>query len=172
MEMNELNDFIEVGLVNKAHGIKGELEVIVQTDFPERFQKNSKLILQPPLEWMDTVTVSAVRNKRDRLIVKFNGIDNRDQAEELIGRHLVVPETELADLPPGSYWQFQLIGLEVVTNSGTRLGVIREIITTAANDVYVVKNGQEYMIPAIADVIKDVDLKAGKMVIEPLPGLL
>ena len=165
-------DYIVVGHIHKPHGIKGESEVIILTDFPERFQKNSSFILQPPLRAMATVTVGGVRSKRDRLIIKFNEIDSRNEAAELTGRALVVSVEELKDLPPGSYWQHQLMGLEVVTRAGVSLGVIKEIISTAANDIYVVKNGNKYLIPAIADVVKEVDIEGGKMVIEPLPGLL
>ena len=105
--------------------------------------------------------------------VKFVGVDNREQAAELRGLYLQAPESSLH--PPGedTYYHYQLIGLLVVTTSGEELGEITDIVTTGANEVFVVRGPRrELLIPAIEDVVREVDVGGGRMVIEPIPGLL
>ncbi len=107
------------------------------------------------------------------LHIKLAGIDNRERAAEERGRHLQVPEAALD--PPGedTYYWFQLIGLRVRTTAGEELGEIADIITTGSNEVFVVRGPRgELLIPAIEDVVREVDLAAGQLVIEPIPGLL
>ena len=105
--------------------------------------------------------------------VKFVGVDSREAAAELRGLYLQAPQTSLD--PPGedTYYHYQLIGLRVVTTSGEELGKITDIITTGANDVFVVGAGKtELLIPGIEDAVRGVDVEGGRMVVEPIPGLL
>ncbi len=105
--------------------------------------------------------------------VKFVGVDNREQAAELRGLYLQAPESSLDPPGDGTFYHFQLIGLRVVTTSGDDLGEITDIITTGANEVFVVREKRrELLIPAIEDVVREVDVEGGRMVIEAIPGLL
>ena len=100
-------------------------------------------------------------------------IDDRDRAEELRGRYLRVPGSALAALDEGEYYLFQLMGLAVVTEEGRDLGPVKDILETGANDVYIVDTPTgELLLPAIPDVIKDVDLSAGRITVHLLPGLV
>jgi 16S rRNA processing protein RimM len=106
-------------------------------------------------------------------VVKLATIDSVEDAEKLRGQDLTIPRSELYPLPQGQYYTFQIIGLKVVTTEGELLGHITEIMTTGSNDVYIVEGKRgEILIPAIEDVVKSIDLKKGKVVIEAIKGLL
>ena len=111
--------------------------------------------------------VAAVHSSSNLLILKFVGVDNRDDADSLRGKYLEVETTEVEPLPEGSYYHWQLLGLEVFDIAGTRLGTISDIIDNPANDVYVVSgDGGQVLIPAIVEVVRNVDLDAGRMVVD------
>lgn len=144
----------------------------VQTDFPQRFQLGAVFFILPPLLDNRNVTIEGVKEKNKKLIVKLSGINDRDQAQAAGGRLLAIAESDMADLPPDAYWHHELIGLKVITSGGIELGRVKEIMSAASNDIYLVGNGKEYLIPAIGDVVKEVNLETGLIIIEPLPGLL
>ena len=107
------------------------------------------------------------------LIIKFENIDDRDSALKLRGLYIDKFSDECEALPPNEYYIFDLIGLQVKTTDNVWLGEITDVLTLPANDVYIVQDGSnEYLIPAIKDVIKKVDLEQGHILIEPLDGLL
>ena len=112
--------------------------------------------------------------RRGRFIhLKLRGIDTREKAQALRGAYLQTPERDLGALPEGEYYRFQLIGLNVRSLDGRDLGHVRDVISAPENDVYVVSGPfGEVLIPAIDDVIRDVDLTAGVILIEIVPGLL
>ena len=118
-------------------------------------------------------TIERSRRTERLLYLKLSGIDDRERAADERGRYLQVPEAALD--PPGddTYYWFQLIGMSVVSTTGEELGLISEIIITGSNDVFVVSGSQgELLIPAIDDVVREVDIADGRMLIEPIPGLL
>jgi len=108
------------------------------------------------------------------VIIKFVGLDDATTADTLRGRDLSIPLEKLAQLPPDSYYQHDILGLHVATLNGRELGTIIEIMETGSNDVYVVKgdDGKQVLLPAIKDVVKQVDLIRQMMYIEPMAGLL
>ena len=157
-----------VGRILAPWGIRGEVKVEVLTDFPERFAPQKVLYLNArPLE------IESCRPHKQHLVVKLATIDSVEDTEKLRGQDLTIPSSELSRLPEGQYYTFQLIGLKVLTTDGEHLGQIADIMTTASNDVYIVKGKRgEILIPAIEDVVKSIDLEEGKMVIEAIEGLL
>ena len=108
-----------------------------------------------------------------RLLVKFEGVDDRTAAESLRGRVLVVPESWLPDLPEGQYWPFQLEGCAVVTESGRALGPVTGVIHNPANDLWVALDdaGTETLVPAVREVIVEVDIGAKRILVRDVPGL-
>lgn len=160
---------VVVGRVTRAHGVKGEVAVMVLTEVGERFDAGGVVYLDDgrPL------TVAASRAHRGRMLVTFEGVLDRDAADELVQRNLVVPESESPPLPEGSYWDHQLIGSEVVTKSGRSLGVLRDVIHTPANDVWsaIDEDGTETLVPAIGDVVASVDVEAKRVIVREVPGL-
>jgi 16S rRNA processing protein RimM len=153
-----------------AHGVKGELKCLVVTDFPDqRFKRGNRLLLGS-----EPRVVRSARRQGDLVYLRLDGIDDRTAAEALRGQELVVPRTEAVPLPEGQFYWDQVLGLRVEDTAGQLLGTVADILETGANDVYVVRGGPrgEVLIPAIKDVVRAIDPAAGRMVVDPLPGLL
>ena len=107
-----------------------------------------------------------------QVVLTLEGIEDRDAAEALRGWLVQVPENEAWKLPKGQYYWHQIIGLEVITKDGRRLGSVADILETGANDVYVVKREDgELLLPAIKDVVKKISPERGEMIVELLPGM-
>jgi 16S rRNA processing protein RimM len=154
---------VAVGWIAAPWGLRGYLKVQPLTDFPERFQRGAAL-------WVRGRRIEVQRSRWSRgfVYLGLSGIDSRSAAEELRGALLEVPESDLTPLPEGQYYRFQVIGLEVRTPEGRSLGRVAEILSTGSNDVYVVRGGpRELLIPAIEDVVKEVDVEGGRLVVEP-----
>ena len=122
-------DRVSVGRVLSPWGVYGDVKVYSLTDFPERFSTSSKLLIEG-----STVVVESMRQQRDVLVVKFAGIDNRNHAESIKGKLLEIYETDVFPLAEGEYYQFELMGLTVLSSDGDLLGMITEIISTGSND--------------------------------------
>ena len=138
------------------------------TDFPRRFAPKSRLFIKGR-----TYVVEHSRTHGKLRAVKLEGVDSFAPAKALSGLNLEVPESELAALPEGSYYHYHLVGLKVRTTDGDELGELVEIIATGSNDVYIVeRDGKQVLIPAIPDVVRNVDIERGVMTIEVIPGLL
>jgi 16S rRNA processing protein RimM len=160
---------VVVGRVTRAHGVKGEVAVMVLTEVTERFEPGGVVFLENGRR----LAVAESRSHRGRMLVTFEGVRDRDAADELVQRDLVVPESESPPLPDGSYWDHQLVGSQVVTEAGRSLGELRDVIHTPANDVWstVDEAGVETLVPAIADVVASVDVGAKRVVVREVPGL-
>ena len=165
--------YITIGEITAPYGYKGEVRVLPLTDFPERFQATEQVILTIGSLFVKKAVESAIIHQ-NRIVLKLEGIDSPEQARKLHGALLQVPRQELWPLPEGAFYQFEIIGLKVITVAGSVLGEVTEILTTGGNDVYVVKGGtgEEYLVPALKAIVKEIDTKAGLMIIEPPPGLL
>ena len=160
--------FIPIGRVVAPWGIRGEVKVEVLTDFPDRFSCGEILYLQGR-----AVTIKSSRYRGNTAILKLDTIDSRNSAELIRGASLEVPFTELKPLPKGEYYRFQLIGLEVCSTEGKSLGKISNVMPTGSNDVYEVSTETgSFLIPAIDDVVKSIDLDKGRMTIQIIKGLL
>ncbi len=155
-----------VGRLLRPHGVTGEIRMDIQTDFPERLRKGRTVYLGPEHY---PVVLAAVRTAEKALLIRLEGIADRDQAALLRGKEVAVQADSLPKLPEGQYYHHQLLGLQVVDESGQALGVLDQILETGANDVYVVKplEGPELLLPAIADVVQAVDLENRRMTVRP-----
>jgi len=161
-------EFITIGQILAPWGVKGKLKVKVVTDFPQRFTPSSTVYVN-----RQPMTIDSAEWHKGNVIIKLNTIDSIEAAQRLKGQPLEIHRSQLKPLPEGQYYHFQLIGLEVWTTQGELLGNITEILTTESNDNYVVHGTQgEILIPAIEDVVKSIDLNEGRIVIEPIEGLL
>lgn len=167
--------YLAVGLIVGVHGLRGEVKVESHTDFPERFTRGNTLALGNA---DTTVSIDGSRPHKGHVLLKLAGVNNRNQADELRNLWLFVPEEDAATLDDGTYWIHDLIGLNVQTGDGMELGKITDVLVTGANDVYSIQPvgnvnlGRELLLPAIADVVKDVDLDNGLMTVSLPPGLL
>lgn len=167
-------EWVSIGVVVGAHGVKGELRVKPLTDFPERFESTKTVSALKDDVRLSFVIESARPHGNALYLLKLVGVDDRGAAEAMRRIELQVARDEAMPLPEGSYYIFDLIGIAVRTVEGESLGELRDVLQTGANDVYVVRDprGKELLIPALKDVVKRVDLDERLMIVEPLPGLL
>ncbi len=167
----DATDRLVVGRIVKPHGIKGQVEIFILTDTPQRFKPGAVFHLVPPTPEITSVTLTEVKYKKGRVVARLENIKDRESAEALGGRELTWPSSE-SEKPQGAYWLHEVIGCEVETVDGVRLGKVAEVLRTGSNDVYVIKGKSEHMIPAIKEVIQSIDPVKKLMVIKPMPGLL
>ena len=156
---------VNVGLIRSPHGLRGEVKVESLTDFPERFDPGATV-------WLDGAPLKVERSRWQgrSLVLKLEGIDDRMGAERLRGKELRAPP--LAELGEDTYYRDDLIGLKVVDALGEPLGALADIFPTGSNDVYVVRGPRgELLLPAIDDVIKEIDLAGRRIVVEVIEGL-
>jgi len=162
-------EYVIIGQILAPWGINGKLKVEVTTDFPQqRFNPGSKVYVN-----RQPMTIDSTEWRKGKAIIKLISIDSIEQAQRLRGQAIEIHHSQLQPLPEGQYYYFQLIGLEVQTTQGELLGKITEILTVESNDIYVVSgNNGEILIPAIDDVVKSIDLDKGRIIIEPIEGLI
>lgn len=167
--------YLSVGEVIRPHGVRGELRVRILTEYPERLHLHTHFYLAHPAsaERVRRYAVEKMRFHRDVLLLKLEGCNDRTTAETLRGMLVQIPLEDAVPLEEGEYYLFQLLGVEVETESGEWLGRVVEVLETGANDVYVVRGPRgEVLVPAIGEVVRQLDLAAKRMVIHLLPGLL
>jgi 16S rRNA processing protein RimM len=165
-----------VGKIVNTQGIKGELKVLLQTDFPEtRFQKGNKLVLIDPDKKTELIVeVEFGRLQKNVYIVKFVGFDDINLVEKYKGWMLKVPASALLELEDDQYYYHEIIGCTVVTEDGETLGTVTDILTPGANDVWVVTRplGKPVLLPVIDDVVLKVDIPAKKILVYIMEGLI
>jgi len=167
--------YLAVGLVVGVHGLKGEFKVEPHTDFPERFAAEKTFYVGEELE---KIQIQNARQHKNNILITVQNVQSRTQAEELRGRWLFVPEDEAIELDEDTYWIHDIIGLQVRTETERLLGTVQDVLFTGANEVYIVKpdpdvnKGKELLIPAIAQVIQNVDLTTQTITVNLPPGLL
>ncbi|WP_445488772.1 ribosome maturation factor RimM [Niallia sp. 03133] len=171
-----MEKWFNVGKVVNTHGIKGEIRVISRTDFPEERYKvgNPIYFFQSDKAVPMQLTIKSHRVHKNFNLLTFEGYDNVNNIEFMKGGLLKVPESFLGELPENEYYFHEIIGCSVQTVDGEELGVITEILTPGANDVWVIKgkNKKELLIPYIEEVVMKVDVKEKIVIIEPMEGLL
>ncbi|MDQ2902409.1 MAG: ribosome maturation factor RimM [Chloroflexota bacterium] len=170
--MQSNTEWVTIGKVVAPIGVRGETKVFLLTDIPNRFAELELVYLGP--DHIPQRIESLRPYKGTMVVLKFEGFNDMSAADTLRNRDVCIPLAEMAKLPPDSYYQHDILGLRVFLMSGAELGEIVEILPTGGNDVYTVKTsaGRQVLIPAIKQVIKQVDLIRRAMYIDPLPGLL
>jgi 16S rRNA processing protein RimM len=160
---------VVVGVVTGVHGLRGEVSVQNRSDNPDRWVAGGVVLREDGA----ALTIASSRRHGRRLLVTFDGIADRSAAERLRGAVLVVPERWLPELSEGEWWAHQLEGCEVRTESGRVLGIVTEVIPNPANDLWVAVDdrGRETLVPALADLLIDVDVAARSIVVADVPGL-
>jgi 16S rRNA processing protein RimM len=166
--MPAFQELVLVGRVVKPQGRHGEVAVVPITDRPDRFPQLARAFLPADGGQAREVRVERVWPHKGRFVVKLAGVDSIDAAEALRGLELRIAEDELAELPQGSYYHHQLVGLRVEDENGAPLGVVADVLETGTEArVLVVRGGQgETLIPFAAAFVKDVDLERRRLVVE------
>lgn len=164
-------DWLLIGTVVGVFGVRGELKVRPETDFPARFASTPTVYMGAERAPFD---VTGARLTRDHVTLQLRGISDASAAETLRGMPLYVPSSQAVSLPPDQFYLHDVIGLRAERPDGTPLGTISDVYTAPANDIFVVRDGQtgrEVLVPAVKDMIKRVDLAGGVVVVDPIPGL-
>ena len=170
----EESRLIPVGKIVRTHGIRGLVKILPYGESLALQGAGEKVFLAGSLkETPETLTIVSAKNQGKMLLVQFQDLTSVDEAKGIVGREVLLPEDRLPPTQDDEYYHYQLIGLEVVTKRGDRVGVLRGIIETGGNDVYSIdRNGRELLVPAVEGVIADVDLQQNRMVIDPPEGLM
>jgi len=162
-------DFLAVGKIRRPHGVRGEVLLEVYTDFPERLCPGRVVYVG---EQHERLVIRQARPHKDGLLLAFETLATPEEVGRLRHQVLYIAGQDAAPLAEGEYYSFQLMGLRVVAEDGRELGRLTEILVTGANDVYVVEGRYgEILLPAIPQVIRQVDLAAQQMTVRLLPGL-
>ncbi|MGM8364161.1 ribosome maturation factor RimM [Virgibacillus sp. W0181] len=164
----------KVGKIVNTHGIKGEVKVKRITDFEERFAAGETVYILKEDGQTFPLTIDTHRTHKQFDLLQFKGLYNINDVEQFKGLYLNVKADQLNELGKNEYYYHEIIGCQVMTTSGDRLGEIDSILSPGANDVWVVKgeDGKEMLIPYIEDVVKHVDVDNKKVTIELMEGLL
>jgi len=163
--------FLAVGKIRRPHGVAGDVLVEVHIEFPERLQPKAIIYAG---EAHIPLTIRRQRIHNDGILLSFDGFTTPEQVGRFRNQILYIVVANAMELPEGEFYYHELLGLSVMNETGESIGKVTEIIQTGANDVYVVTNeaGRETLLPAIAEVILDVDLDSKKMKVHLLPGLV
>jgi 16S rRNA processing protein RimM len=161
-----------IGKILKPQGRHGEVKAEIITSFPEHFCKLGAVFIKKTKDWL-SYSVDDVRLTDKFVFIKLAGIDSIDQAEQLRGEYLYIPEDDLENLSDSEYYIHDLIGMQVYDQKDMRLGEIVDVEMYPANDIYTVKllDGSLHTIPAVSDVVKVVNVEQNKMIIRVLDGL-
>ena len=164
-------EFFRIGIFVNTHGIRGEIKVYPTTDDLHRFDVLKSVIFDTKKGRL-TFDVEGVKYFKGMAILKLSGVDRIEDIELYKGCDLLVAREDAIPLEEGEHYIADLIGMRVIEDTGRQLGVLRDVLTTGANDVYVVKSAdKELLVPAIADVVVSTDIDGNVMTIRPLDGL-
>jgi len=158
-----------VGVVERPRGLNGELKALPLTDFPERFEPGARVFIGGLAR-----RVVHANWQKGRVYLYLEGVGDRESAERLRGELIEVPEAERPSADEPFWYLDEVEGLQVVGVDGRELGTVREVLRTGANDVYIVERGGErdLLVPALADVVVEIDTSAGMMTVDLPDGLL
>lgn len=171
---NDDQKFLVLGRVVGIHGLRGDLKVFFHSGSSDALHAQEECILQNPQNReVLCYNILRVRDHKKNTLVALEGVRSADEAGQLVGFDVLADRTKLPPLPDGEYYWFQIENLRVYDQGRKYLGQIKEIISTPANDVYVVQGeGEEILIPAVEDVVLRIDLDDGLMVVDPPEGLI
>lgn len=168
-----MDEYLEIGQIVNTNGLKGMVKVNPFTDDMMRFEELEDLYIQYKGN-LKKVKIEQVRYQKNQVLLKLEGINSIEEAEIYRNCYLKIHRKDARDLEKDMYFIADLIGLEVYTNQNELLGKLDDVFSTGSNDVYVVKdqNGKQILLPAIKEVIKQIDLKNKKITVELINGLL
>lgn len=170
-------EFLTVAQIASPFGLRGAVKANIQTDFPDRFELLTEVFLVAPdsKEKLVYTLLSARLQNEKQVVLRFTGITKIEQAQALRDYSVVVPLADAVPLPEGEYYIYQIIGMEVYTTDEEYVGRVINVERLPANDVYTVRgplSKNDVLLPAIKDVVKQIDLDNNRITIELLDGLL
>ncbi len=167
-----MEKYLRVGVISTTHGIRGEVKVYPTTDDPNRFLELKQVFLDTGKDLLP-LEIEGVKFFKQMVILKFKDMDDINDIEKYRNKDLLITRENAVPLEEDEYFICDLIDAEVVTEDGEKLGILTEILTTAANDVYVVKTaeGKEILIPYIKECILKIDVENKKILVHLMKGL-
>lgn len=165
---------VVIARILKARGIRGEVACAIETDFPERFQSLDQVTVWMPDESRLALRIEEHWFHKGRVILKFEGYDTMTAAEGLVGGRLVIREADALELEEDQFYEYRIVGSEVVTTGGEKIGSVTRLMRTGGTDLLVIegKDGRELLVPFADDICAEVDVKAGRITVNPPDGLL
>ncbi|HVF29564.1 MAG TPA: ribosome maturation factor RimM [Pyrinomonadaceae bacterium] len=168
-----MEDLVAIAKVVRPRGLRGEVLADVLTDFPDRFDGLADVIGQAGDGRRSHLKIESFWFQKDRIVLKFASIDSIEQAEEIRGTEICIPESLVAELEEGEFFDWQLEGCEVVTVEGQTIGKVRELMRTGGTEILVVEGAdREYLIPFAESICTEVDIERKRIVVDPPDGLL
>ncbi len=169
-----MEDHFRIGVITRPHGVLGEMKVYPVTDDIKRFKGMKEILMGPPEGQkgdLSTVKVEGVRFQKNMVLLKLSGIESPEEARKLSQYQLYVKREDAIPLSDGEYYVSDLIGLTVLSEKGEKLGILKDVLKTAANDVYVVKGEREILVPAVKEYVLSIDLPKGEMTVLFVEGM-
>lgn len=168
-----MEDLLQVGVITQTHGIRGEVKVFPTTDDVNRFKNLKKVLLDTGKDTLP-LEIQSVKFFKQFVILKFKGYDDINAVERYKRCALLVTREDAVPLEEDEYFIADMIGMKVETEDGEYFGMLKDVISTGANDVYVISRDSrdEVLVPAIKECVLDIDVEAGRMRIHLLDGLL
>ncbi len=174
-ERTDMISELQIGVITQTHGIRGEVKVFPTTDDAARFKKLKEVIMDTGRERLD-MEIEGVKFFKQYVILKFKGYDSINDVEKYKNAKLYVTRDKAVRLKKDEYFVADLIGMQVVTEEGEAFGLLKDVMATGANDVYVVERGDgegtQVLLPAIRECVKHVDMEAGVITVHIMDGLL
>lgn len=168
-----MEELFQIGIISSTHGVRGEVKVYPTTDDVKRFKRLKDVLLDTGKEKIN-LEIESVKFFKQMVILKFKGIDTLNDVEQYRQKSLYVTRANAVRLSKDEYFIADLIGLQVFDEENNELGTLSDVLTTGANDVYVIelRDGRELLLPAIKQCILNVDINENKMQVHVLDGLL
>ena len=168
-----MEEFLQIGVISSTHGIKGEVKVYPTTDDVNRFKKLKEVYLDTGKERV-ILHPESVKFFKQFVIIKFKEYNNINKIEQFRNKSLLVNRENAVRLRKDEYFIADLIGLKVMTDEEKQLGILKDVLQTGANDVYIVETeeGKEVLLPAIKECVLNVDIEGGEILVHIMPGLL
>ncbi len=165
---------VVIARIVKARGIRGEVACNIETDFPERFQSLDRVTIRMPDERRLALALEDHWFHKDRVILKFEGYDTMTAAEELVGGRLVISEADGLELEEDEFYEYQVVGADVVAITGEKIGIVTRLMRTGGTDLLVIEGEgrREILVPFVDDICTEVDVDAKRITINPPEGLL
>lgn len=168
----DLADLIKIAYIVRPQGLKGEVVATIETDFPDRFDELDKVFLVYPDGKIEQVSLENYWLHKERVVLKLSNCSDRNTAETLRNVLVKIPSSELIELPEEYYYEFDLIGCQVITNTGLNLGTVQELMYTGPAPLLVIKGHQEYLIPLAEEICYEINTQEKKILVNPPEGLL
>ena|SRR5437868_1361494 len=168
-----MEELVTIAKIVRPRGLRGEVVADLLTDFPERFEELENVVAVREDGTRSDLKIKDFFFQKERVVLRFAGIDSIELAESLRNVAICIPESAVAELDEGEFFDWQLAGCEVTTIEGTRLGTVREIMRTGGTEILVVEDGdREILIPFAETICPEVDIENKRIMVDPPEGLL